>query len=152
MASLLEEFTNLIGEFERREIPYAVCGGLAMAIHGAPRATIDIDLMVQSNDLERAWETAKSLGYNVEGLPLNFHDGAIQIRRISKLEPERKRLITVDFLLVTERTRQVWSDRESVTWRNGTISTVSREGLIKLKEISGRPQDRVDIERLQNES
>ena len=152
MASLLEEFTNLIGEFDRREIPYAVCGGLAMAIHGAPRATIDIELMVQSNDLERAWETAKSLGYNVEGLPLNFHDGAIQIRRISKLEPERKRLITVDFLLVTEHTRQVWSDRESVTWRNGTISTVSREGLIKLKEISGRPQDRVDIERLQNES
>lgn len=152
MASLLEEFTNLIGEFERREIPYAVCGGLAMAIHGAPRATIDIDLMVQSDDLERAWETAQSLGYNVEGLPLNFHDGAIQIRRISKLEPEHKRLITVDFLLVTELTRQVWSDRETVTWRNGTISTVSREGLIKLKELSGRPQDRVDIERLQNES
>lgn len=123
-----------------------------MAIHGAPRATIDIDLMVQSDDLERAWETAQSLGYNVEGLPLNFHDGAVQIRRISKLEPERKRLITVDFLLVTERTRQVWNDRETVTWRNGTISTVSREGLIKLKELSGRPQDRVDIERLQNES
>jgi hypothetical protein len=116
LASLLEEFTNLIGEFERREIPYAVCGGLAMAIHGAPRATIDIDLMVQSDDLERAWETAKSLGYNVEGLPLNFDAGAIQIRRISKIEPERKRLITVDFLLVTERTRQVWADRETVSW------------------------------------
>ena len=152
MASLLEEFTNLVAEFERREIPYAVCGGLAMAIHGAPRATIDIDLMVQSDDLERAWETAKSLGYNVEGLPLNFDDGAIQIRRISKVEPERKRLITVDFLLVTERTRRVWDNREIVTWTNGTISTVSREGLIELKELSGRPQDLVDIQRLQNES
>ena len=152
MASLLEEFTNLIAEFERREIPYAVCGGLAMAIHGAPRATIDIDLMVQSGDLERAWETAESLGYNVEGLPLNFDDGAIQIRRISKLEPEHKRLITVDFLLVTDRTRQVWANRETVTWMNGTISTVSREGLIELKHLSARPQDLVDIERLRNES
>ena len=152
MASLLEEFTNLIAEFERREIPYAVCGGLAMAIHGAPRATIDIDLMVQSGDLERAWETAESLGYNVEGLPLNFDDGAIQIRRISKLEPEHKRLITVDFLLVTDRTRQVWANRETVTWMNGTISTVSREGLIELKQLSARPQDLVDIERLRNES
>ena len=152
MASLLEEFTNLIAEFERCEIPYAVCGGLAMAIHGAPRATIDIDLMVQSGDLERAWETAESLGYNVEGLPLNFDDGAIQIRRISKLEPEHKRLITVDFLLVTDRTRQVWANRETVTWMNGTISTVSREGLIELKQLSARPQDLVDIERLRNES
>ena len=152
MASLLEEFTNLIAEFERREIPYAVCGGLAMAIHGAPRATIDIDLMVQSGDLERAWETAESLGYNVEGLPLNFDDGATQIRRISKIEPEHKRLITVDFLLVTDRTRQVWANRETVTWINGTISTVSREGLIELKQLSARPQDLVDIERLRNES
>jgi aminoglycoside-2''-adenylyltransferase len=152
LASLLEEFTNLVAELERREIPYAVCGGWAMAIHGAPRATIDIDLMVQSDDLERAWDMAKSLGYDVEGIPLNFEDGAIQIKRISKLEPDRKRLITVDFLLVTERTRQIWADRETVTWINGTISTVSRQGLIKLKELSGRPQDRVDIERLENES
>ena len=152
MASLLEEFTILIAEFERREIPYAVCGGLAMAIHGAPRATIDIDLMVQSEDLERSWETAKSLGYHVEGLPLNFDDGAVQIRRLSKIEPERKRLITVDFLLVTDRTRQVWADRERVTWTKGTISTVSREGLIELKRLSGRAQDLADIERLQNGS
>ena len=123
-----------------------------MAIHGAPRATIDIDLMVQSGDLERALETAESLGYNVEGLPLDFDDGAIQIRRISKLEPEHKRLITVDFLLVTDRTRQVWANRETVTWINGTISTVSREGLIELKQLSARPQDLVDIERLRNES
>lgn len=152
MASLLEEFTNLIAEFERREIPYAVCGGLAMAIHGAPRATIDIDLMVQSEDLVRAWEAAKTLGFNVEGLPLSFDDGAIQIKRISKIEPERKRLITVDFLLVTDRTRHVWTDRETLTWMNGTISTVSREGLIELKQLSARPQDLVDIERLRNDS
>lgn len=152
MATLLEEFTALIAELNRHEIPYAVCGGWAMAIHGAPRATIDIDLMVQKNDLERAWETAEGLGYNVEGLPLNFHDGAIQIRRISKIESDRKRFITVDFLLVTEHTREVWTGRESVSWRNGVISTVSREGLIKLKGLSDRPQDRVDIERLQDES
>ena len=152
MATLLQEFTELIAEFNRREIPYAVCGGWAMAIHGAPRATIDIDLMVQSDDLERAWETAQSLGYNVEGVPLNFNEGAIQIRRISKIDPDRKALITIDFLLVTKATREVWTDRERVTWKHGAISIVSREGLIKLKKLSGRPQDLADIERLRNES
>ncbi len=142
----------LIAEFNRRQIPYAVCGGWAMAIHGALRATIDIDLMVQSDDLEMAWEVAQSLGYNVEGVPLNFDDGAIQIRRISKIDPDRKQLITVDFLLVPEGTREVWTGRETLPWRHGTISAVSREGLIKLKELSGRPQDLVDIQRLQDES
>ncbi|HEX8897694.1 MAG TPA: hypothetical protein VF751_03270 [Chthoniobacterales bacterium] len=152
MATLFEEFMALIAEFDRLRIPYAVCGGWAMAIHGALRATIDIDLMVQSDDLEMAWETAKSLGYNVEGLPLDLKDGAIQIRRISKIDPDRKQLITVDFLLVTDGTREVWAGRKTMPWKHGTISAVSREGLIKLKELSGRPQDLLDIQTLQNEN
>lgn len=142
----------LIAEFNRRQIPYAVCGGWAMAVHGALRATVDIDLMLQPDDLETAWETAKSLGYSVEGLPLNFENGAIQIRRISKIDPDRKQLITVDFLLVTEATLDVWNDRQTLAWKHGAITAVSREGLIKLKQLSGRPQDLVDIQRLQDES
>ena len=123
-----------------------------MAIHGALRATVDIDLMVQADDLEMAWETARGLGYDVEGLPLSFADGAVEIRRISKIDPKSKELITVDFLLVTEGMREVWTTRQILPWRHGTISAVSREGLIKLKELSGRPQDLVDIQRLQDES
>jgi hypothetical protein len=151
-APVFEEFLALTAELNRRQIPYAVCGGWAMAIHGALRATVDIDLMVQADDLEIAWETARDLGYDVEGLPLSFADGAVEIRRISKIDPKSKELITVDFLLVTEGTREVWTTRQILPWRHGTISAVSREGLIKLKELSGRPQDLVDIQRLQDES
>lgn len=123
-----------------------------MTIHGCPRATIDIDLMVLADDLDEAWKIAVNLGYHIEGRPLHFHDGAIEIRRISKLDAETKVLFTIDFLLVTEPTRQIWRDRETIEWEHGTISTVSREGLIQLKRISGRLQDLADIERLENES
>jgi hypothetical protein len=67
----------------------------------------------------------------VEGLPLHFHDGAIDIRRISKIDAETKVLFTIDFLLVTEATLHIWRDRENVAWEDGAISTVSREGLIR---------------------
>jgi len=43
MLDLYEEFATLIGALEAAGADYAVCGGLAMAIHGFPRATIDVD-------------------------------------------------------------------------------------------------------------
>ena len=152
MATLLEEFTEFVAALNRRQIAYAVCGGWAMTIHGFPRATMDIDVMVRGEDLAEGWRIAEDLGYNVQGRPLHFHDGAIEIRRISKIDAETKVLFTIDFLLVTDATRQIWQKRETVRWQHGAISTVSREGLIQLKKISGRLQDIADIERLENES
>jgi len=149
MSSILEEFVGFTETLNRKQIDYAICGGWAMAIHGLPRATVDIDLLVLTEDLEKVWKTANNLGYDVEGLPLHFHDGAIEIRRISKIDKQSKRLFTLDFLLVTEALKEVWKNRELIEWEDGKIWTVSREGLILLKMISGREQDLLDIKKLQ---
>ncbi|MDM7923406.1 MAG: hypothetical protein QUS14_14000 [Pyrinomonadaceae bacterium] len=150
MGTLLEEFTALTGELNRLGIDYAVCGGWAMSIHGLPRATVDIDLMVRSNDLEKAWKVAEQLGYDVEGLPLHFDE--VEIRRISKIDRETKNLLTVDFLLVTDALETIWAERELIEWELGGIWTVSRKGLIQLKALAGRPQDLIDIEKLSEDS
>lgn len=152
MATLLQEFTEFVAALNQRQLAYAVCGGWAMTIHGCPRATMDIDVMVLADDLAEAWKIAMNLGYHVEGVPLHFHHGAIEIRRLSKVDAETKILFTIDFLLVTESTQQIWRDRERIEWEHGAISTVSREGLIQLKRLSGRLQDLADIERLESES
>ena len=145
MSALLEEFTNLTETLNREKIDYAVCGGWAMAIHGFTRATLDIDLLILSENLDEVWLTAKSLGYDVEGLPLDFHDGKIKIRRISKIDQETKVLITLDLLLVTDALEEVWTRRQKVKWNRGQYWVVSREGMIVLKEISGRDQDLIDL-------
>lgn len=152
MATLLQEFTELVAALNQHDIAYAVCGGWAMTIHGCPRATMDIDVMVLADDLSKAWKIAMDLGYHIKGSPLHFHDGAIEIRRISKVDAETKIVFTIDFLLVTGPTQQIWLDRETIGWEHGAISTVSREGLIHLKRLSGRLQDLADIERLESES
>ena len=129
MATLLQEFTELVAAFNRRH-------------HGGHRR----------HGFGRRSGRSLASCRNVEGQPLHFHDGAIEIRRISKIDAETKVLFTIDFLLVTDATRQICQNRETVKWEHGAISAVSREGLIQLKRISGRLQDIADIERLENES
>ena len=53
MATLLQELLEITSDFEKNGIEYAVCGGLSMAIHGFARATMDIDLLIQPESLDR---------------------------------------------------------------------------------------------------
>lgn len=147
---LLDEFTELVKALESDGIEYATCGGIAMAIHGFVRATKDIDIVINERDLDRAFAVARSRGYDVEGLPLNFKDQDMKIRRISKVDKEARELITIDFILVTDSMRDVWDDRQKVEWESGAAWVVSREGLIKMKRLAGRDIDKVDISKLED--
>ena len=149
MAFLLDEFTKLVTAFEDAEIDYAVCGGLAMAIQGFPRATVDIDLMVLAESLEDAFRVANERGYDIRGLDISFKDPVVEIRRVSKIVGQD--VLCLDFLLVTDGVKDVWESRESVSYHGRPMSVVSRDGLIKLKKRAGRPQDLADIYRIENE-
>lgn len=146
---ILGEFTQFVKSLEDAGIEYATCGGLAMAVHGYVRATKDLDFLIRREDLDRAFEIARGLGFDIEGLPLDFDSGAFQLRRISKINKETKSLITVDFILVTEKIEDVWDDREHLDWDSGSAWVVSRRGLIKMKTTAGRDQDLLDIRKLE---
>jgi putative nucleotidyltransferase-like protein len=60
---LYEEFKSIVSALEEQGIDYAVCGGLAMAVHGLPRATVDIDLLILAEHLEKAKTVVRKLGY-----------------------------------------------------------------------------------------
>jgi hypothetical protein len=146
LTTLLGEFKLVTEALNAAGVDYAVCGGWAMAIHGLPRATKDIDLLVLTDDLDRILGLLRDLGFDVEGLPLHFD---VEIRRVSKLSSEPKQLITVDLLLVNGLMKDVWNSRLRLSWDEGTTSVVSREGLIKMKLLAGRKHDLLDIEKLQ---
>jgi hypothetical protein len=148
MAQLLDDFRGITQELNKRGIEYAVCGGWAMAIHGFLRATLDIDLLILTDDLERAMAVARGQGFDIEGLPLNFDGGKIQIRRISKIDQKSKELITLDLILVTDVFQDVWRGRKKVIWNEGQYRVVSPKGLMKMKEMAGRPKDLIDLDYL----
>ena len=145
MFDLFNEFRSLVAALDRNRIDYALCGGLAMAIHGRARATVDIDLLLLSESLNAAKGIATELGYNIRGLDMSFAKGAIEIRRVSKIDSESGQVLSLDFLLVTPQIQGIWDRRVKAEWQDGTISVVSREGLIALKSLRNSVQDQADI-------
>jgi len=148
MLDLFKEFKTLTALLAERNIDYALCGGLAMAVYGTPRATIDIDLLIQRESLNAVKALSHTLGYIKEALPMKFADGAIEISRLSKFDEESGDLLTLDLLLVTPAIQTVWDSRKEIEWENGKIRVVSREGLIALKSLRGSGQDLDDIKNL----
>lgn len=150
MATLLEELLAITSAFAENGIEYAVCGGLAMAVHGFVRATIDIDILICEESLAKAYEIAAEKGYDVKGLDISFKERAVEIRRVSKIDDEGE-VLSLDLLLVTPQVEDVWESKERIFLSEKPLFVVSRNGLIKMKTLAGRPQDLADIERLQND-
>lgn len=150
MSTLLDELSQLISALNENEIEYAVCGGLALAIHGFARATLDIDILIQAESLEKAYKIGAEKGFDIRGLDISFKERAVEIRRISKIDDEGE-VLSLDLLLVTPQVEDVWETREQIDFLGKKLSVVSHEGLIKMKHLAGRPQDLADIERLENE-
>ena len=150
MLDIYFEFLQLVEQLNRRAIDYALCGGMALAVHGLPRATIDIDLLVKSESVNDIFSLASELGYVIRGKDLSFANGAVEIRRVSKIDRESGDLLSLDLLLVTPELNEVWDERIETVWENRVLSVVSREGLIRLKRLRSSGQDSDDIEQLQN--
>lgn len=151
MFDLYYEVRTLIAALEERQIDYALCGGLAMAVYDHARATVDIDLLILSKSLDLVIATATELGYDIRGLEMTFSKGAIEIRRISKIDPVSGQVLSLDLLLVTPAIQGIWTSRVEADWEDGTLSVVSRAGLIELKSLRGSPQDVADIVALQED-
>ncbi len=147
MLDLLEELKRVIAGLDEAAIPYALCGGLAMAVHGYPRATVDIDILIRVEDQARVERAAELLGFTIHALPMHFRGGEVEIRRVSKVD-DSGQILSLDLLLVTDAVRLVWEGRQDMEWDFGKISVVSREGLITLKSLRGSGLDQDDIERL----
>jgi hypothetical protein len=145
---LYEELRKITSALNEHHIEYALCGGLAMAVYDRPRATIDIDLMILSQALAETIKVADGLGYSIREKDLTLANGAIEIRRISKVDQASGTLLTLDLLLVTEGLQHIWQARMDAQWEGGKLSVVSRDGLIRLKKMSARPQDLADISAL----
>jgi len=143
--NVFDELVSVVGALDAGAVEYALVGGLAVTVWGAPRATKDIDLLVRGEDVDRGKAAVRVLGYTLEALPMEFSDG-MQLQRVSKVVD--RALMTVDFILVDKNLEAVWASRQRRAIEGGELSVVSREALIAMKVAAGRPQDQADVVRL----
>jgi hypothetical protein len=147
---ILEELKQIAARFDKEGIEYALCGGLAMAVYAMPRATLDIDMMIEMDSLPQARRAMEDLGFTLSADPMEFHGGKVRIFRLCKVDPGSGEGLVLDFLIVTPETRDAWESRQKVEWEGGALRVVSPEGLVKLKSFRSSGQDKDDIDYLRS--
>lgn len=151
--NLVTELHAIASALTAAKIPYAVCGGIAVTAHGAPRFTKDIDILIARVDVAAALEAVRPLGYAFAALPMAFGQGTSCVRhvqRVSKIDGQEH--LVLDLLLAEEGYAGMLDDRIQIALPEGPLWVVSRETLIRMKRQAGRPLDLADIERLETGS
>jgi predicted nucleotidyltransferase len=144
--TLYDELRSVLNALDQGRVDYALVGGMAVAVWGAPRATRDIDLLVRGEDLAKAMSAVRGCGFTLEALPFEFKDGTT-VQRVNRVD-EAGNLMTVDFMLVDRNLESAWASRTRVPFADGEVAVVSREALMAMKAQAARAQDLADIQNL----
>ena len=149
LEGLNEDFRDLLVLLADTGVEFVVVGAYALALHGAPRASGDIDLFVRPapSNAERLLQALARFGAPLQAAGVTAADlaqpGAVyQIG----LPPRRIDLLTeisgVSF-------DEAWGSRIPTEVDGRTVPFIGRDALLKNKRASGRPKDLADIARLQ---
>jgi len=137
-----KEFAELLNA---NGVEYLVVGGYALAAHGHPRYTGDIDFWVshEAANIERLLNTLQAFGFASLGLTANDFD-ADTVIQLGK-PPRRIDLLTgidgVDFAAC-------WARRETVSIGGLMLNLIGLEDFKANKRAAGRLKDLADLEAL----
>lgn len=146
---LQSELAGIVDALAGGQVPYALCGGLAVALHGYPRFTKDIDLLVPAEHVDRIKALVAPLGFSLEAEPMTFGIGTTSERIVHRLSKIRDgEVLTLDLLLLSPVLSDVWTERQAFEWEGRRLSVVSAAGLARMKRLAGRRQDLLDLEQL----
>ncbi len=142
-----KDLLELLELFRSHGVEYLVAGGHAVAFHGRPRLTEDLDLFVRpdAENGRRIVAALKAFGFgSLDLTPEDFlaDDRVIQLGRTPNRVDLLTRLYGVDFA-------GAWERRVSARMGNVHVSMLSREDLIRNKRATGRTQDIADAEFLE---
>ena len=140
---------------DKYNIPYAIVGGHAVALHGAIRGTIDIDFITK-------WDVKNLILIEKAFKEINlFAKLPITPKDLFEFKDDyikNKNLIAWNFINPDDPSEQVdimtafdlknFSVKK-IHIKGNTLNVVSKKDLIKMKKISGRKQDILDIEALE---
>ncbi|MBS0264757.1 MAG: hypothetical protein JSS02_22675 [Planctomycetes bacterium] len=149
--SYLHDALDVVCEFlDRSGFPYAIAGGMAVAIWGEPRATYDVDLVVAANfsapeDLLAAIRAEPAFFLDPQTLPMPPDMNIIRAHLVDKQASEPG-IILVDLLLLKSAFAASLQQRRilmTVAGRERWVCSV--EDLIVLKLMSGRTKDLEDV-------
>jgi len=140
---------------EQQGVRYAVVGGYAVALHGAVRGTMDIDLAINWDlgSLRKTEAALRSIGL-ISRLPV----GAAEVFQFRDEYIRNRNLVAWNFYNPKDLSQQVdviitydlkGKGRQLLHTRSGPLQILQRNELIRMKRASGRPQDLEDVKALE---
>ena len=140
------DFKELLELFNKNKVEYLIVGGYALAFHGAPRFTGDIDLFVRSarENAKRILAALDEFGFG--SLDLSEDDFSMPGKVIQLGVPP----IRIDIITNVSGVSWEKADNSKVPGQYGRtpVYFISREDFIANKKATGRKKDAADIEAL----
>ncbi len=144
-----EDFLDLLRALAATNARYLIVGAHAMAVHGVPRATCDLDIWIDpaAGNAARVWAALGEFGAPVadHGLTVADLQTPGTVYQIG-LPPRRIDLLTSVSGLGFE---QAWERRLEMPVAGISVPFLGRDDLIRNKLASGRDRDLLDVRLLQ---
>jgi hypothetical protein len=146
---LVHALSDLVTDFNRRGVSYALAGGWAYSALVEPRATTDIDLLIlldqPSREHLQALVSALFDSTVIHPAPMVFQ--GISIWRIVGIRSDQE--VIVDLLLAdSEYLRTALARARAIPFDTLLVPILTLEDLVVLKTLAGRLQDRADLEKI----
>ncbi len=144
-----KDFKELVELFSANEVEFVIVGGYALAFHGAPRFTGDLDLYVRPTpkNADRILKALDQFGFASLGImesDLLTEDRVVQLG----VPPVRVDIMTSIAGVSWER---AWANKVPGVYGETSVFFLGKEEFILNKKVCGRPQDLADIAALQSE-
>jgi hypothetical protein len=142
------DLRELLALLTERRVDFLVAGGHAVAFHGYPRHTDDLDLLVrpEADNAIRVIDALASFGFGGVGLTVDdftADDRVIQLGYAPNRVDLLTRLWGVDFAAA-------WARRVAGRLDDVDVAFLSRIDLIANKRATARPQDLADADALES--
>ena len=143
------DYRDMLSALCAEGVEFLLVGAYALAAHGFPRATGDIDIWVRRSpeNAQRVWKALAAFGaplHDLEEDDLTAEGIVFQIG----VAPRRIDILTsIDAVSFHE----AWAHRVEVEVEGLKVSILGRGELLINKRASGRPQDVADVTRLEEE-
>lgn len=143
------DFKDMLSELVENDVKFLIIGAYALAVHGYPRATGDMDIWIRpkNDNARRTYSALASFGAPLSGISIDDLSSSDVVFQIG-VEPSRIDILTtisgVEF-------DDAWERRMKIEIEGLDIAVISRVDLITNKRSVGRAKDLADIEDLESE-
>ena len=143
---MLNRLRDVFACFQSRDVRYVVIGGIAAVLHGVPRATFDLDILIEASEsnAERLLHALRDAGFGTADL---IDAQGILANEITVFNDR----VRIDVQTATPGLRfaDAWSHRETMTFQGQEFYVASRQDVIASKRAAGRQKDLEDVQALE---